>query len=253
MQRSKAKLDVLKYIRSYLDTNEIYQIDIIFDNIQHVMIDWTWISKDICLIIYYEYIQKKVVRFWFYKWEKYEYIKDDLIVLRDSFWYVIQSFTIDWSKAIKKAIEEIFSQTKVQRCLAHIQRQIKNYISNNPQSDCWKDLQKLITFKKFGDKDKFIKEFNAWEKKYFCFLKEKSFKWKKSWYTHRKLRASRSHIRNAIPYMFHFLDDENIKRSSNDLEWYNWVLSDQIYSHRGLKKERFISFISLWIYNRNLR
>jgi hypothetical protein len=53
--------------------------------------------------------------------------------------------------------------------------------------------------------------------------------------------------------MFHYLENSNIKRSSNDLEWYNWVLSDHIYMHRGLKKERLISFVSLWIYNRNLK
>jgi hypothetical protein len=53
--------------------------------------------------------------------------------------------------------------------------------------------------------------------------------------------------------MFHYLEDENIKRSSNDLEGYNWVLSGHIFNHRGLKKKRLISFVSLWIYNRNLR
>ena len=253
LQTWKSK-DILKeYIRKHLDKNDIYQIDLVFDNIHHIMIDWTWIMKDICLIIYYEYVQKKVLRFGFYDWERYEYIKDDLLILRDWFWYDIQSFTIDWSKAIKKAIDVVFPHSKIQRCLTHIQRQIKNNISNNPQSNCWKDLQKLITFANFEHKERFISTFHNWEEKYVIFLKEKSSKWHRYWYTHRKLRASRSHIKNALPYMFHYLHDSNIKRSSNDLEWLNWVLSDQIYNHRGLKKKRLFSFISLWIYNRNLR
>lgn len=66
-------------------------------------------------------------------------------------------------------------------------------------------------------------------------------------------RQENSFYKNALPYMFYYLKNENIKRSSNDLEWYNGVLSDNIYMHRGLKKERLISFVSLWIYNRNLR
>ena len=217
------------------------------------MIDWIWISKGICLIIYYEYIQKKVIRFWFYNWERYEYIKDDLKMLRDEFKYNIESFTVDWAKPIKKAIEEIYYNAKMQRCLTHIHRQIKNNISNNPQSECWKELQKIVTFKNFENKKKFIKIFNSWQEKWFDYLKEKSFKWNNYWYTHRKLRASRSHIKNAIPYMFYYLNNENIKRSSNDLEWYNWVLSEQIYRHRWLRIDRLISFISLWIYERNLR
>lgn len=251
-QKIKDKLEILKYIRKKLDDNLIYQIDIVFENIKYVMIDWTWISKNICLIIYYEYIQKKVIRFWFYDAERYEYIKQDLKALKNEFKYNIESFTLDWARGIRKAIEEIYPTAKIQRCLTHIHRQIKNNISNNPRSECWKELQKIVTFKNFKDKKKFIKKFNLWEKKYSNFLKEKSFKWEKYWYTHRKLRASKSHIKNAIPYMFFHLDDKNIKRSSNDLEWYNWVLSNNIYSHRGLRKDRLISFISLWIYERNL-
>jgi len=216
------------------------------------MIDWTWISKEICLIIYYDYINEKVIWFWFYDWEKYDYIKEDLKILRDSFKYQIECFTVDWGKQIKKAIEEIYPNAKMQRCLTHIQRQIKNNISNNPKSECWKELQKIITFKNFENKKKFINKFYLWEQKYNDFLKERSFKWNKFWYTHRKLRASKSHIKNAIPFMFYYLENENIKRSSNDLEWYNWVLGDHIYYHRWLRIDRLISFISLWIYNRNL-
>jgi hypothetical protein len=252
-QNNKNTLDVLKYIREKLDSNLIFQIDLVFENVEYIMIDWTWITSEICLIVYYDYINKKVIRFWFYDWEQYEYITKDLEILKNEFKYEIKCFVVDWAKQIKKAIEEIYPTAKIQRCLTHIQRQIKNYISNNPKSDCWKDLQKIITFEKFKDKENFLKEFDLSEKKYFDFLKEKSTNWTNSWYTHRKLRWARSHIKNAIPYMFYFLEDENIKKSSNDLEWYNWVLNHQIFNHKWLRNDRLISFISLWIYNRNLR
>ena len=185
-------------------------------------------------------------------WEQYEYIKKDLEILKNEFKYEIKGFVIDWAKQIKKAIEEIYPTAKIQRCLTHIQRQIKNYISNNPKSNCWKDLQKIITFENFKDKENFLKEFSLWDKKYFDFLKEKTISWSKSWYTHRKLRWARSHIKNSIPYMFYFLEDLNIKKSSNNLEWYNWVLKWHIFNHRWLRIDRLISFISLWIYNKNL-
>jgi hypothetical protein len=54
---------IWKSIQQELDNNLIYQIDIVFDDVKHVMIDGTWISKDICLIIYYDYVNKKVIRF----------------------------------------------------------------------------------------------------------------------------------------------------------------------------------------------
>jgi len=65
-------------------------------------------------------------------------------------------------------------------------------------------LKRLINFKKFSNEKKFIEKFNLWEEKYRDFLNEKTI--------------TRSHIRNAIPYMFYYLKDDNIKKSNNDLE-----------------------------------
>lgn len=239
-------------IKNTLDNNLIYQIDLIFDNVKYIMIDWTWITRNICLIIYYDYINKKVIRFWFYHSERYEYIKEDLKILRDEFKYEIEGLVVDWAKQIKKAVEEIFPTAKIQRCLTHLKRQIRNNISKKPQSNCWKDLKRLINFKKFSNEKLFIKKFNLWEEKYRDFLNEKTINWNKSRYTHKKLRSAKSHIKNAIPYMFHYLKDENIKKSNNDLEWLNWVLDGHIFNHRWLRIDRLISFVSLWLYERNL-
>ena len=165
-----------------------------------------------------------------------EYIENDLKVLRDEFKYEITCFIVDWAKPIKKAIEKIFPNSKIQRCLTHIKRQIRNNISNKPQSNCLKDLKRLITFKNFKNKEKFIQNFNDWNKKHANFLNERTINWNKSRYTHKKLRSSKPHIKNAIPYMFYYLEDENIKKSNNDLEWYNWVLDGHIFNHRDLEK-----------------
>ena len=216
------------------------------------MIDWTWITKKICLIIYYDYINKKVIRFWFYNAERYEHIKEDLKILRDEFKYEIEGVVVDWAKQIKKAVEKIFPTAKIQRCLTHLKRQVINKISKKPQSHCWKELKRLINFKKFGNEKLFIKKFILWEEKYKDFLNEKTINWNNSRYTHKKLRSAKSHIKNAIPYMFYYLSDENIKESSNDLEWLNWVLDGHIFSHRWLRIDRLISFVSLWLYERNL-
>jgi len=89
-----------------------------------------------------------------------EYIKEDLKVLRDEFKYEIICVVLDWAKQIKKAVEEIFPNAKIQRCLTHIKRHIRNTISKKPQSNCWKELKRLINFKKFSNEKLFIKKFN---------------------------------------------------------------------------------------------
>ena len=111
-QDKKDQKEVLKYIRKHLDENEIFQIDIVFEDVYYVMIDWVWITKNICLIVSYEYIQKKVLRFGFYDGERYKYIRDDLQVLKEIFGFNILVFTVDWSKQIKKAIEEVYPESK---------------------------------------------------------------------------------------------------------------------------------------------
>ena len=72
-------------------------------------------------------------------------------------------------------------------------------------------------------------------------------------YSLKNLRSARIHIKNAILYMFHYLKDKNIKKSSNDLEGLNWVLDTHILRHKWLRIDRLISFVSLWLYERNLR
>lgn len=217
------------------------------------MIDGKWITKEICLIIYYEYIQKKVIYFSFYWWERYEDIKQDLEVLKNSFKYDLKTITIDGSKQIFKAIQEIFPEVKIQRCLTHIQRQVIAKISRNPQTQCGKDLQKIIKFSHFKNEKKFRREFLLWNTTYDTFLKEKSSNWITTWYTHRSLRSARSHIKNALPYMFTYRKfyKKKLKRSSNDIESKNLFIDEILYDHRGLKKERLFATISLYIYHKN--
>ena len=138
-QNSKKILYIKELVRNELDNNLIYQIDLVFDNVKYIMIDWTWITRNICLIIYYDYVNKKIIRFWFYNSERYEYIENDLKTLRDDYKYQIECFVVDWAKNIKKAIVKVFQNAKIQRCLTHLKRQITSNISKKPQSNCWKD------------------------------------------------------------------------------------------------------------------
>jgi len=49
--------------------------------------------------------------------------------------------------------------------------------------------------------------------------------------------------------MLHYLKNENIKKSSNYLEWLNWVLDTNILRHKWLRIDRLISFVffmALW-------
>lgn len=253
-QTKHIKKKLQEYIRKLIDTSHITDIDIIYKDVKYVMIDWTYID-DICVIIYYEYKLKKILKIHITKEESLECITHDLEELRDLNRYNIQSFTIDWWIQITWAIRKVYPNAVIQRCLVHINRQIRNYIGKNTTNECGKKLLWITTFKVIRDKKKFDESFDEWLEKWKLYLNERSY-WdngcKRKWrYTHRKLRQSRSHLLNARSYMFQNIIDPNIVDNTNELEWLISLLKTQIHNHRWMQKERLKNFIVQWCYNRN--
>jgi len=253
-QTKHTKKRLQGYVRKLIDNSLITDIDIIYKNVKYVMIDWTYID-DICVIIYYEYKLKKILKIRITKEEWLEDITHDLEELRDLNRYNIQSFTIDWWIQIIWAIRNIYPKAIIQRCLVHINRQIRNYIWKNTTNECGKELLSITTFRTIRDKEEFNESFDRRLKKWKTYLNERSY-WdngcrRKRWYTHRKLRQSRSHLLNARLNMFQKLIDPNIIDNTNELEWLISLLKTQIHNHRWMKKERLKNFIIQWCYNRN--
>lgn len=92
-QSGKREYLVRRDIQSRLDTNKIDCIDEIFPDVKYLMIDGYALPKspgrmnsDI-LLVYYEYIQEKVIWFSMRDGEKKEYIVEDLRFLRDQMGY----------------------------------------------------------------------------------------------------------------------------------------------------------------------
>jgi transposase-like protein len=253
-QTKHIKRNLQWHIRKLIDNSHITDIDMIYKDVKYVMIDWTYID-DICVIIYYEYKLKKILKVHITKEESLDIITHDLEELRDLNWYNIQSFSIDWWIQIMWAIKNIYPEAIIQRCLVHINRQIRNYIWKNTINECGKELLWITTFKTIRDITKFNKSFNDWLEKWAIYLKEKSY-WdsggkRKRRYTHKKLRQSRSHLLNARTNMFQNKIDPNVVDNTNELEWLISLLKTQIHNHRWMKKERLKNFIIQWFYKRN--
>ncbi len=84
-------------------------------------IDGTYF-KQVCQINYQDHHSNHTQLIRFSDEERYEKIKEDLQnLLRLDL--KIESITVDEQKGILKAIREVLIETKIQRCLVHIQRQ----------------------------------------------------------------------------------------------------------------------------------
>lgn len=188
--------------------------------------------------------------------ERYQEIKEDLFLLLN-LGLQISSITCDGHKATLKAIKEIMPLVIVQRCLVHIQRMCLLWLTANPTYDAGKELRSLVLMahriQTDNDKLYWMQSFFAWEIKFKDFLKEKSFKPEtgRYWYKHKLIRRSFLTIKRALPNMFHYLDNNNIPKTTNGIESYFGHLKNHLDLHRGLTKNNRINFIKWYIYFRN--
>lgn len=207
------------------------------------------------LLVYYAFNIEKVIWFSITWKEDKNSIVHDLKILRDSFKYDISAFIIDGGPSILAAVNDVYLRAIIQRCLVHIQRQVFNYVSRNPKTVTGKDLVKIMNYSVLSNPHVFPEAFEVWKMEHFDYLIEKSVSREgKRIFTHTSLRKAIRHIENALPNMYQFVLDSHIEKSTNKLEWYFWVFTNEwINEHKWLSPKRLRSFVALWIYFRNNR
>lgn len=217
----------------------------------HLIIDGTYYAN-FCVLNYLDNDHKYLQYYTIVKHESYNNYLSDLKLLKRTRLNVV-SITSDGQRGLKKAISDVFPKTIHQRCIIHIQRMSLIYLTQHPKTEAGQMLRhwatKLHEIDTIEKRDYWVYQFNNWCRLYDSFLKEKSCSLSgKSWYTHKLLRRTRTLIKNALPNMFHYLDDPEIPKSSNGLESRFSFLKNNINIHRGLSEKNRINFIKWYLY-----
>lgn len=157
----------------------------------------------------------------------------------------IEVIVMDGQKGLHKAFSGCFPHAQVQRCLVHVERFVRCHISRRPRTQAGRELwvltRSLWQVETEYDALCWRMRFFSWEAMHHQFLSERSIspttnRW---WYTHRKIRAARAHIHNALPYLFTFTQASDIPRTTNHVEGgINSRLKELIRRHRGLSSTR---------------
>jgi hypothetical protein len=222
----------------------------------HLLIDGSYFPNGLCLILYYDHNLRYVQLYRETNQEKYTEIKEDLQNLK-KLGVDVYSVTCDGHKAILKSIKKVFPNAIIQRCLVHIKRQVRNYLSSKPKLEQSASILKLsnqlTSIKSIEDSNIWLGAFFNWYKINHEFINQKtqSQNTGRFWYTHKNLHAAFSLLENAIPNMFNYLDDEQIPNTTNRIENYFTHLKDKLRIHRGLRFEAKKNFIKWYLYMKN--
>ena len=250
-----SKSKVQRLFRYYLATPPSFSIP--QKESVHIIIDGTYFSSDICLVVYRNSEIKCTQLYRLSDNERYEEIKEDLENLR-SLNIQVQSITCDGHRAILKAVKKVFKkEVIVQRCLVHIQRMSRIWLTKAPRSIAGQELLKLTQqihrITTHEQKNYWLRALYDWDVAHQAFLRERSFsdQTMRYWYTHKMVRRVRHLLIHAFQNMFHYLDDEKIHKSTNALESFFGHLKDNLSIHRGLTIKHRRNFIQWYLYLRN--
>jgi len=223
----------------------------------HIIIDGTYFSSDICLVVYRNSEIKCTQLYRISNDERYQEIKEDLENLR-ALKIRVESVTCDGHRAILKAVKKVFGkEVMLQRCLVHIQRMSRIWLTRAPQSLAGKELlqltQKIHLITTHEQKLYWLRALYDWDVRHQLFIAEKSFATttNRYWYTHKMVRRVRHLLIHAFQNMFHYLENPKIHKTTNALESFFGHLKDNLSIHRGLTITHRKNFIKWYLYLRN--
>ena len=159
--------------------------------------------------------------------------------------------TMDGEQSVIRAIYEIWPQTKIQRCLYHIQREGMRWLRTYPKTQAGRDLRRLLKtlcrINSFKERNIFIASYVAWLNQYREFV----LSLPKSEVIFKDLKKTMTLIYNALPDMFYYLKDKNIPKTTNTLESFYSRLKSDYRKHRGLTEKHKRSYLNWYCYFKN--
>lgn len=162
---------------------------------------------------------------------------------------------VDGRAGLLAAIHQEWPAALIQRCHFHVQKGARILLTRHPTLRAGQVIQTILVDLKGvrtrRQRRRWLRRYWRWERRFATFLDERtavrdeSTGRRRSWFTHRRLRAVRSLIRNALPHLFTYVRHPTIPRTTNHVEGgLNSQLSEFVRRHRGLpltRKQRLVA------------
>jgi hypothetical protein len=256
VQTGSSKRTIQRLFKKYL--KEPPKLSVYPSERVNLIIDGTYFNNNLCLILYRDNTIKFTQLYRFSDGERYDELKEDLqnlLILGVQ----IESITCDGHRALLRAIKTVCPEVTLQRCVIHVQRMCRIWLSGKPKSIAGQELRKIIStihwIKTKQQLSYWLLDLAKWDARFNEFVHEKTVNpiTGKYWFKHKLLKRSFSVIKSALPNLFHYLDNPRIPKSTNGLESFFGHLKTNLKVHRGLSNQNRKSFLRWYLYFKNQR
>lgn len=158
------------------------------------------------------------------------------------------SFTVDGNPHVIKVLGALWPGAAIQRCLVHIQRQGLMWCRAKPKTTHGRELRhiflRVTAIRTPAERDAFLGLVDEWESRHGIWIRTHPERGR----VFSDIKRARSMLLNALPDMFHYLDDHNIPSSTNGLEGYFSRLKAHYRQHRGLHPRNLTNYFA-WYFH----
>jgi len=217
---------------------------------KYLIYDGTYFHKNGCFISLMNAQGQKIISHTYAKKEGYKTARSWFLSLKEK-GLDPRYISMDVEQGTMRAIKEVWPKTTIQRCLYHIQSQGMSWLRTYPKTQAGRDLRRLLStlcsIESVKERDLFIQNFYQWLEHYYDFIKSLP----KGQVAFKDLKRTVSLINNAMPNMFHYLEDFKIHKTTNALESFYSRLKADYRRHRGLTQEHKTQYLKWYCYYKN--
>ena len=215
---------------------------------KHILFDGSFLERRLSLVVMMDNNQHKVI------YGEYG-IQENSIPQLLTFFEPLQkrglspkSATVDGNPQVICVLKRLWPNIALQRCVVHIQRQGLMWCRAKPKRTDAKKLRKIflqVTYiKTKKERDIFLSDVEKWEQRFGYSISSAPERGR----VFSDIKRARSMLLNAIPYMFHYLENPHIPATTNALEGYFSRLKMKYRQHRGLAVHKRKNYF-YWYFN----
>lgn len=219
----------------------------------YLLIDGLWFGRWFVLLVYRQSGNLHLLHVSIAEKEATTKIERDLIYIKNGLKYVFTGAVTDGGTGILSALTLVYSHMPHQICLAHMHRRIVSSLGRYSRDERIRALRWLADWVWMIESKSALswwnKELKNWIYQNIIYLREShKDETGRTWFVHSGVRKAVRMLVKLPKTSFVFLDHPTMPKTTNELEATFGHLGQRWLRHKGLKRERWESFLKWFTY-----